>query len=1118
MLRGFLRLAVAVLALAAPTTALAAPPTELFFSEYIEGTSNNKALEIYNGTPLPVPLVGYSVEMYFNGSTSAGLTAPLTGTVAAGDVFVLANPSAVDAILAQADQKTILNTWYNGDDAVVLRHSGAIVDVIGQIGFDPGTEWGSGLTSTADNTLRRKVSITAGDTNGSDIFNPTLEWDGFATDTFDGLGVHGNTDTPPSVTSTSPADGATDVPVDSNLSVTFSEPVTLAPGAVTISCATSGNHASSITGGPTTFTVDPTANFVQNETCTITVVGTGVSDADAQDPPDTMTANFTFRVTTVAPPTITRIHKVQGSTDASQMVGQTATIEGVVVGDYQGTGQFSGYFVEEEDADQDTDPTTSEGIFVFSSTPVNLGELVRVRGTVQEFFGQTELSSVSLQSRSAATAPVTAATLTLPVTDVGVFEQYEGMKVALTQNLTVTEVFGLGRFGEVGLSGAGRLYTPTAVAMPGPAATAVEAQNARSRIVLDDGINTQNPDPVAYPQGGLSSSNTLRVGDSTSSVLGVMDFRRSASGFPEIWRIQPLGPDEFVHTNPRTAAPEPVGGNLTIASFNVLNFFNGNGSGLDGVAGGFPTARGANSLAEFNRQRAKEVSALSAINADVVGLMEMENDAPPNSAVESLVGGLNARLGAGTYSFVDTGVIGTDEIKVALIYKPGSVTPVGTWKILTTAVDPRFVDTKNRPSLAQTFRDNRTGRRFTVVVNHLKSKGSDCNDLGDPDTGDGSGNCNITRTNAAKALVDWLRSDPTGSGDTDFLLIGDMNSYTFEDPIEAFVAGGLANLVRKYDGLAGYSYVFDGESGYLDHALATPSFEEQIAGVGHWHINPDEPAVLDYNVEFKSPGQVASFYSDEAYRSSDHDPVVIGVQLADPPTANAGGPYTVAEGGSTTLAGSGTGNGLTYEWDLDGDGTFEAAGQNPTFSAAALDGPTTRPVTLRVSDGELTVNAAATVTVVNVAPTATLHAPPSASAGLPYTLSLTNAADPAAADAAAGFAYAFDCGSGLGRFTSAATATCTTSTVGPHAVRAAIRDKDGGVNEYSATVDVTVTAVSLCTLTERYVTKEGVAHSLCVKLEHGSWRAYANEVDAQSGKSMTAEQAAVLKQLVGRLA
>ena len=141
-----------------------------------------------------------------------------------------------------------------------------------------------------------------------------------------------------------------------------------------------------------------------------------------------------------------------------------------------------------------------------------------------------------------------------------------------------------------------------------------------------------------------------------------MDYRFAA------YRIQPVGPISFSPTNPRTAAPAPVGGNLKVASFNVLNFFNGNGLG-----GGFPTARGANTQFELDRQKAKEVSALKAMNADIVGLMEIENDAPPNSAIEELVAALNAAMGAGTYAFINTGVIGTDEIKVALIYKPAVV-------------------------------------------------------------------------------------------------------------------------------------------------------------------------------------------------------------------------------------------------------------------------------------------------------------------------------------------------------------------------------------------------------------------------------------------------------------
>jgi DNA/RNA endonuclease G (NUC1) len=174
-----------------PTTVKAAAPSDLFFSEYIEGSSNNKALEIYNGTGSSINLSAgnYTVQMYFNGSATSGLTIPLTGTVLNNDVFVIANSAANAAILAQADQ-TNSSGWYNGDDAVVLLKGGVVLDVIGQIGSDPGTEWGTGLTSTADNTIRRKSSISAGDTTPNDSFDPSSQWDGFANDTVNGLGSH----------------------------------------------------------------------------------------------------------------------------------------------------------------------------------------------------------------------------------------------------------------------------------------------------------------------------------------------------------------------------------------------------------------------------------------------------------------------------------------------------------------------------------------------------------------------------------------------------------------------------------------------------------------------------------------------------------------------------------------------------------------------------------------------------------------------------------------------------------------------------------------------------------------------------------------------------------------
>ncbi len=186
-----------------------------------------------------------------------------------------------------------------------------------------------------------------------------------------------------------------------------------------------------------------------------------------------------------------------------------------------------------------------------------------------------------------------------------------------------------------------------------------------------------------------------------------------------------------------------------------------------------------------------------------------------------------------------------------------------------------------------------TGARFTVAVNHLKSKGSACG--GDPDTGDGQGNCNVTRTNAAKALVDWLATDPTGSGDPDFLIMGDLNSYAMEDPIDAIKLGAddtaatsddYVNLIAQYKGLYAYSYTFDGQAGYLDHALASNSLLAQVTGAADWHINSDEPDVVDYDTTFKPPAQEA-LYEDNPSPPLRPDAALIGLNLTPPPDTTA---------------------------------------------------------------------------------------------------------------------------------------------------------------------------------------------------------------------------------------
>ncbi len=582
-------------------------------------------------------------------------------------------------------------------------------------------------------------------------------------------------------------------------------------------------------------------------------------------------------------PVTHKVSEIQGNGAVSPLAAMEVAIEAIVVGDFQNNsspdnGDLNGFHVQEEDAEADADLATSEGIFVFApgSIDVNVGDKVRVRGTVSEFNGLTEIGGVSLLLQcSTGNALPTAALVNLPVDSLDEFERYEGMRVTIPQQLVISEFFNFDRFGEIVLT-TGRQFQPTAIYEPGsPEAAQLAQANRLSRITLDDGRTSQNPNPAIHPNGGIFDlGNLFRGGDVVQNVTGVLDYSFN------LYRIQPTQGAVYSSTNPRTASPDDVGGNLKVASFNVLNYFTtiDTSAFICGPAGD-QECRGADTDEEFMRQRTKIIAALKAIDADVIGLIEIENH-PGDVPTANLVSGLNDVLGAGTYDYIATGAIGTDAIRVALIYKPATVSPLGNYAILDSSVDPRFLDDYNRPVLAQTFQDNTTGGIFTVAVNHLKSKGSDCNAVGDPDTGDGSGNCNLTRKAAAEALVDWLATDPTGSGDADFLIIGDLNSYDKEDPIDALVAGGYTDLLFHFLGEDAYSYVFDGQLGYLDNALANQDLLDEVTGVTVWHINADEPDLIDYDMTFKQDAQDA-IYVPDAYRSSDHDPVINGLSVCD---------------------------------------------------------------------------------------------------------------------------------------------------------------------------------------------------------------------------------------------
>lgn len=569
----------------------------------------------------------------------------------------------------------------------------------------------------------------------------------------------------------------------------------------------------------------------------------------------------------------TPVSAIQGSGLSTPLFGQTVTVEGVVVADYQHT-SVRGYYIQEEEANSDGNPLTSEGIFVFDPdvlVDVKPRDTVRLVGRAGEFRTETQLSRLEgavICGGSSAHA-VTPAIPSLPVAETADLERFEGMLVRFAdQTLAVTDSFNLGRFGELLLSVDNRLLIPTDQVTPGAAANELQALNNRSQIVLDDDSNSQNPPLPPY----LDSVGTRRLGDTVTGLSGVL------TQLFGTYRIRPVGPISFDVGNPRMYPPA-VNGGVKVASFNVLNYFTtiDTGAPLCGPAGD-QGCRGADSAAEFERQRTKIIAALASLDADIVGLIELENNT--TAALADLVAGLNDLAGPGAYAFVDTGTIGADAIKVGLIFQPAAVQPVGLPAILDSSVDPAFNDDRNRPALAHSFQILADGEILTVAVNHLKSKGSPCDDLGDPDTGDGQGNCNLTRSDAAGALAGWLAADPTGSGDPDSLIIGDLNAYALEDPVAEITARGYVDLVAEFGG-EGHTFVFFGQAGRLDHALASASLASKVTGAAVWHINADEPRVIDYNTEFKADPTLALFQPDP-FRSSDHDPVIVGlVPFAD---------------------------------------------------------------------------------------------------------------------------------------------------------------------------------------------------------------------------------------------
>ena len=455
-----------------------------------------------------------------------------------------------------------------------------------------------------------------------------------------------------------------------------------------------------------------------------------------------------------------------------------------------------------------------------------------------------------------------------------------GRKINVSGDLVIVDTFDLVRRGQVRVA-RNRLYVPTAQVDPNdadPEATSFEGgsnvakvvaaqkQNEKATIIIDDGSAEQNIfPPKLFPNLGTTDP-TVRIGSVINGVTGKLVKAGS---------VLLLVADQPLRWTPAQRPQRPDIGkpNVTVSSFNVLNYFTT-------IDDGGNNARGADSDSEFKRQEAKLVSAIIALQADVIGLMEIENNL---KAENQLIAALNKKLGKDAFKGCglppgfSSAPGGGDSIRVAMIYRSDRVTPVGNVSMIT---DNAFH--RARTPIVQMFKSKSAGEPFSVIVNHFKSKGGASRaDEANKNKGDGQGAYNATRRSQSLAICNYIAQQTQANPKARILVIGDLNAYGQEDPIDALRAKGLVDLREKIENAspsgndqADYSFNYRGQSGNLDHAMATDSMAADVTGISTWHINSDEPRFLDYNQEHNPE----ALYEVDPFRSSDHDPVLIGIQ------------------------------------------------------------------------------------------------------------------------------------------------------------------------------------------------------------------------------------------------
>ncbi|HEY3530121.1 MAG TPA: ExeM/NucH family extracellular endonuclease, partial [Nocardioides sp.] len=647
------------------------------------------------------------------------------------------------------------------------------------------------------------------------------------------------------------------------------------------------------------------------------------------------------------PPTEHTIAEIQGTGASSPLTGDRVITQGVVTAAYP-DGGFSGFVIQTDGTGSGTDQTdgASDGIFVFQSggpVTVQVGDYVQVTGDVSEYRGLTELDVDAADVRELDATPVGITPLAIAYPDTAAGrEAHESELLAPTGRFTVTDNYDTNQYGEIGLAtGDHQLWQPTGLYNPNidPAGVAsVEAENFGRGVVLDDGsswnyLTTYKNTAMPW----LTKENPVRIGSAaTLQAPVILDYRNNLWKFQPTHQVTDAGTDVATFSDTRAAnqAPQHVGGDIKLGTFNVLNYFNTTGEDWvarghtcsfyydrtgdpvgdkecsdNGPRGAAQSSGGADlaaSTADFERQQAKEVRAINTMDADILSLEEIENSVvlgeDRDDALASLVDALNADAGTTRWAYAPSpegqGALPPldqqDVIRTAFIYNPDTVELVGASKVLSDESGPGEPFENAREPLAQEFKRKGALDRdgFLVVVNHFKSKGSGVDD------GTGQGLSNPDRVAQAHALVDFANATAQADGTKRIFLVGDFNSYTQEDPMQVLYQKGFVNQPSDDD--ADTSYEFDGMAGSLDHVLANTAAANLITGRDVWQINAEESVGFEYS---RYNYNAELLYQPNQFRASDHNPELVGI---DAPFSHQASTVTATATPSTVQKKKGT--------------------------------------------------------------------------------------------------------------------------------------------------------------------------------------------------------------------